>query len=93
MPTPSLIAEYDRLYADARRIGEPVAAYEYKLVDADGAEVALPARLRARDGEWLQIVSFKPSRFHGNPGTVYTREGEGLVPSVFGLKIVVADNG
>ena len=90
MPTPSLVAEFDRLYADARSLGKPVASYTYKLVDADGAEVALPARLRARDGEWLQIETFKPSRFHGNPGTVYTREGEGLVPSVFGLKIVVA---
>lgn len=88
MTTPSLIAEYDRLYADARRVGEPVTAYKYKLVDADGAEIALPATLRASDGEWLQIVSFKPSRFHGNQGMVYARDGEVLTPSVFGLKIV-----
>ena len=78
------------IQTDIRTTGTPVAAYDYRLVDASGTEVALPARLRARDGEWLQIVSFKPSRFHGNQGTVYTREGEGLVPSVFGLTIAVS---
>jgi hypothetical protein len=39
------------------------------------------------------IESFKPSRFHGNIGYLYTigpRGHETLVPSVFKLKIIAA---
>lgn len=78
-------------HADARQTGTPVAAYTYKLVDASGAEVTLPHRATAWDGASFVINSFKPSRFHGNPGYLYAvgdRGHETLVPSVFKLTIV-----
>ena len=81
-------------HADERRIqGTSVADYTYKLVDASGAEVSLPHRAKFRDGSEYVIESFKPSRFHGNIGYLYTigpRGHETLVPSVFKLKIIAA---
>ena len=76
---------------DIRAIGAPVASYTYRLVDADGVEVSLPARVTAWDGSHYVINSFKPSRYQDNPGYVYTvgdRGHETLVPSVFKLAIV-----
>lgn len=75
---------------DTRKIGDPVAAYSYKLLDAEGAEIVLPALLTAWDGSRHWVDSFKPSRFQNNPGYLYTRQNETLQPSVFGAKIVVA---
>lgn len=75
---------------DIRQINTPVAAYNYNLVDADGAEVILPKLFKAWDGSQHWVESFKPSRFQGNPGYVYTRMNETFVPSVFGLKIVIS---
>ncbi len=76
---------------DARKIGAPVASYEYKLVyDASGVEVSLPLLAKAWDGSQHWIERYKPSRFQGNKGYVYSRDGETFVPLVFGLKIVVA---
>lgn len=74
--------------ADTRKVGEAVAAYSYKLLDADGAEIILPALLKAWDGSQHWVERFKPSRFQGNPGYLYTRHNETLSPSVFNLKIV-----
>jgi hypothetical protein len=76
---------------DPREIGKPVAGYAYKLVwDVSGIEVTLPLRAKSWNGSEDDIESFKPSRFQGNKGYVYNRQGEAFVPSVFGLKIVVA---
>jgi hypothetical protein len=85
-------AQCDRTEAqarnDIREIGKPVAAYSYKLLDADCAEITLPALLKAWDGSQHWVQSFKPSRFHGKEGYVYTRLNETFVPSMFGAKIV-----
>ena len=81
-------------HSDERRVqGTSVADYTYKLVDASGVEVSLPHRAKAWNGSEYTIESFKPSRFHGNPGYVYTRGPRGyetLVPGVFKLKIIAA---
>jgi hypothetical protein len=82
-------------HSDERRtLGTPTGAYTYQLVDADGVEVSLPHRVKARDGSGYVIESFKPSRFHGNIGYLYTfgpRGYETLVPSVFQLKIIAKE--
>ena len=81
-------------HADARQTGTPVTSYTYKLVDASGAEVTLPHRATAWDGASFVINSFKPSRFHGNPGYLYAvgdRGHETLVPSVFQLTIIAKE--
>lgn len=82
-------------HSDERRtLGTPVGAYTYQLVDADGVEVSLPHRAKFRDGSEYVIESFKPSRFHGNIGYLYTRGPRGyetLVPSVFKLKIIAKE--
>jgi hypothetical protein len=82
-------------HSDERRtLGAPVGAYTYQLVDADGAEVTLPHRAKAWDGSEYTIESFKPSRFHGNIGYLYTRGPRGyetLVPSCFQLKIIAKE--
>ena len=78
-------------HADARQTGTPVAAYTYKLVDASGREVTLPRTAKASDGSEYVIDHFRPSRYHGNPGFLYTRGPRGhetLVPSVFKLTII-----
>jgi hypothetical protein len=96
MPTPQLEAaaastRTEQDVRDARKIGAPVAAYQYKLINAEsGVEVSLPLQAKAWDGSHHWIERFKPSRFQGNAGFVYSRTGETFVPSVFGLKIVVA---
>ena len=81
-------------HSDTRTLGTPTSAYIYALVDASGAEVSLPHRATAWDGSEYVIDSFKPSRFHGNPGYLYTRGPKGhetLVPSVFKLKIIAKE--
>jgi len=81
-------------HADARALGAPVAAYTYVLVDASGAEVTLPHRAKAWDGSSYVINTFKASRYHGNPGYLYTvgdRGHETLVPSCFQLKIIAKE--
>jgi hypothetical protein len=82
-------------HSDERRtLGTPASAYTYALVDADGAEVTLPHRATAWDGSEYVIDSFKPSRFHGNVGYLYTvgpKGHETLVPSVFKLKIIAKE--
>ena len=82
-------------HADERRIqGTSVGAYTYQLVNADGVEVSLPHRAKFRDGSEYVIESFKPSRFHGNIGYVYTRGPRGyetLVPSCFKLTIIAKE--
>jgi len=61
----------------------------YQLVDEKtGAEIVLPARLKCWDGEWIMVRDFKPSRFEGNEGYIYTTMNEVFVPSVVGAKIV-----
>lgn len=60
----------------------------YKLVDEAGEEVALPKLMTAWNGEKHWVESFKPSRYQGNQGYIYTRQNVTLVPSVFKLKIV-----
>ena len=81
-------------HADERRtLGSSASSYTYQLVDASGAEVSLPHHVHAWDGSGYVIESFKPSRFHGNIGYVYTIGPKGyetLVPSVFKLKIIAA---
>lgn len=60
----------------------------FKLVDAKtGADITLPARMRCWDGAEVMVRDFKPSRFDGNEGYIYTTEGT-FVPSVVGAKIV-----
>lgn len=61
----------------------------YRLVDAKtGEEITLPARLRCWDGAEVVVRDFKPSRFAGNQGYIYTTMNETFVPSVVGAKIV-----
>ena len=80
--------------SDTRTLGTPASSYTYALVDASGAEVSLPHHVNAWDGSGYVIESFKPSRFHGNPGYLYTvgpRGHETLVPSCFQLKIIAKE--
>lgn len=61
----------------------------HKLVDAKtGEEITLPARRTCWDGAEIIVRDFKPSRFEGNEGYVYTNMNETFVPSVVGAKIV-----
>lgn len=61
----------------------------FKLIDAEtGAEIILPARRTSWNGAAITIRDFKPSRFAGNEGYIYTTMNETFVPSVCGLKIV-----
>ena len=79
---------------DARALGAPASAYTYRLVDASGTQVSLPHRATARDGSSYVIDSYKPSRFQGNPGYLYTRGPRGhetLVPAHFALAIIVKE--
>ena len=80
--------------SDTRTLGAPASSYTYALVDASGAEVSLPHHVNAWDGSGYVIESFKPSRFHGNVGYLYTvgpRGHETLVPSCFQLKIIAKE--
>lgn len=71
-------------YADT-----PAVAQSHKLVDAStGQDITLPARLTCWDGAEIVVRDFKPSRFEGNEGYVYTTMNETYVPSVVGAKIV-----
>jgi hypothetical protein len=61
----------------------------FKLVNAKtGEEITLPARMTCWDGAEIMVRDFKPSRFEGNEGYIYTTMNETFVPSVVGAKIV-----
>lgn len=67
----------------------PAAGPAFILVDlSTGQEIALPARLKCWDGAEIVVRDFKPSRFEGNEGYIYTTMNETYVPSVVGAKIV-----
>jgi len=85
---------FDNHSDERRTLGTPTSAYTYALVDASGAEVSLPHHVNAWDGSGYVIESFKPSRFHGNVGYLYTvgpKGHETLVPSCFQLKIIAKE--
>jgi hypothetical protein len=61
----------------------------HKLVDAKtGDEIPLPARRTCWDGAEIIVNDFKPSRFQGNQGYIFTTLNETYVPSVIGAKII-----
>ena len=66
-----------------------VAKTGFKLVDAKtGEEITLPSTRKCWDGAEIVVRDFKPSRFAGNQGYIYTTMNETFVPSVCGAKIV-----
>lgn len=67
----------------------PRPVLPHKLVDKKtGEEITLPARRICWDGAEIIVRDFKPSRFEGNEGYIYTTMNETFVPSVVGAKIV-----
>lgn len=79
-----------RKVQDAKRAAAE-ASRVFKLVDEKtGKEIALPARRTCWDGAEIVVREFKPSRFEGNQGYIYTNLNETFVPSVIGAKIVEA---
>lgn len=69
--------------------GQKMSELKFKLVDEKtGEELQLPALRTAWDGSQHWLESYKPSRFIGNPGYVYTRKNEVFTPDTLGAKIV-----
>ncbi len=63
-----------------------------KLIDMKTREeIILPARRSCWDGSEHMIRDFKPSRFGGNRGFVYTALNEVYEPSIFELEIIRDD--
>lgn len=62
---------------------------KFKLIDkTTGEEITLPARRQCWDGADIVVRDYKPSRFEGNEGYIYTTMNEVYVPSVIGAEIV-----
>jgi hypothetical protein len=69
-------------------IGQKMSELKFKLVDAaTGEELVLPKAFTTLTGQ-IVVRDWKPSRFIGNPGYIYTTLNETLVPSVIGAQIV-----
>lgn len=71
------------------QVGQKMSELKFKLVDEKtGEELALPALRTDWTGARAWIDSWKPSRFIGNAGYVFDRNGYGFTPSTYGAKIV-----